>query len=216
MNTTRSKSDASFADRQKSNVLLQMYILTWILLVAATMGLKFLNLGGVYVFSAWNAFAFLGCAVGLIEDISYAAKILFTGKESRSSAQISPTSTSSELVETSPLLGKSAQAVLQPSQTVNIDERSSYGWWIIQLLLVVPVPITLLTHILLLLVDSLSQTLSDGNNPVIGSSTLTLLSGFAWLTRCDSQFMVLWASCRSCLSFQRPLSLSKSIPGSPA
>jgi hypothetical protein len=203
MNTTRSKSDASFADRQKSNMLLQMYILTWILLVAATMGLKFLNLGGVYVFSAWNAFSLLGCAVGLIEEISHASKISFTGKESRSSAEISPTSNSSELAETSPPLEKSAQAVPQSSQTVNLDERSSFGWWIIQLLLVIPVPITLLTHILLLLVDSLSQTLSDGNNPVIGSSTLTLLSGFAWLTRCcESQFMVLWASCRSCLSFR--------------
>jgi len=174
MNATRSKSDASFTDRQKSSMLFQMYILTWILLAAATMGSKFLNLGGLYAFSAWNAFAFLGCAVGLIEDISHAAKISFTGEKSRSSAGISPTSTSSKLTETSPLLEKSAQAV---SQTADIDERTSW-WWIFQLLLVVPVPITLLTHILLLLVDSLSQSLSDGNNPVIGLSALTLLSGF--------------------------------------
>jgi hypothetical protein len=171
MNTTRSKSDTSFADRQRSNVLLQMHILTWILLVAATIGLKFLNLGGVYVFSAWNAFAFLGCAVGLIEDISHASKISFTGEKLRSSAEISPRATSSKLTETSPLLEKSAPAVPQSSQTIDIDERSSFGWWIIQLLFVVPAPITLLTHILLLLVDSLSQTLSDGNNPVIGLST---------------------------------------------
>jgi hypothetical protein len=159
-----------------------MYILTWILLVAATMGLKFLNVGGIYVFSAWNVFAFLGCAVGLIENISHATRISFTGEESRSSAEVSPsyngssTSTTSEFTETSPLLEKPAQAIPQPSQIV--DERPSFGWWIIQLLLVVPVPITLLTHILLLLVDSLSQTLSDGNNPVVGLFILSLLSCF--------------------------------------
>ena len=182
MNSTDSKSDAFFVDWKKSYVLFQMYILTWILLMAATLGLKLLNLGGIYVFTAWNAFAFSGCAVGLVENMSPAPKILFMGKGWRSNTEMTPhsnspaTSTTSEPTETTPLLEKSARAVPRPSQV--LDEWPSFGWWIIQLLLVVPVPITLMTHILLLLVDSLSQTLSDGNNPVIGLSiTISLLYG---------------------------------------
>ncbi|KIM36870.1 hypothetical protein M413DRAFT_448810 [Hebeloma cylindrosporum] len=164
------KSDVSFADGQKSHMLLQMYIFTWVLLVAATIGLKLLNLGGIYVFSAWNAFACLGCAVGIIENISPAARISFTDKDARSR---SPTSNPSEITETSPLVEKSTGPVL-PSQI--IDERPSFAWGIIQLLLVVPIPITLLSHILLLLVDSLSQTLSDGNNPVIVYGAMGIMS----------------------------------------
>ena len=80
------------------------------------MDLKVLNLSGTYMFSAWNAFAFLGCAVRLLEDISHAVKISLTGEESRSSDEISPTSPSSGCTETSPLLEKSAQAVPQSSQ----------------------------------------------------------------------------------------------------
>ena len=77
------------------------------------------------------------------------------------------------LFETSPLLETPAKAESQS----RVDEQlPSLGWWIIQLLLVVPVPVTLLVHILVLLVDSLSQTLSDGNNPIIGSSALFLSS----------------------------------------
>jgi hypothetical protein len=157
-------------------MMVQMYVLTWIFLVAATVGLKQLHLGGIYALTAWNTFAFLGYAVTLIENVSPTAKISFWGKGSRSDAQVplSPnppsTSTTPEATETTPLLEISAQA--EPRS--HVEEPPSSGWWIVQLLLVVPAPVILLVHILVLLVDSLSQTLSDGNNPIVGVSALFL------------------------------------------
>jgi len=164
--------------------MLQTYILTWTFLAAATAGLKQLHLGGVYPFTAWNTFAFLGCAVALIENVSPTAKISVWGKDSCSTVKIPspanplPRTTTPEFTETSPLLEIPAQAEPQSQ----VDDLPSLGWWIIQLLLVVPVPITLLVHILVLLVDSLSQTLSDGNNPIVGSSAIFLLSFSGQLT----------------------------------
>jgi hypothetical protein len=46
------------------------------------------------------------------------------------------------------------------------------GWWILQLLIVVPVPAVLMSHIWLLMMDGVSQTLSDGSNPIIGNISL--------------------------------------------
>ena len=46
-------------------------------------------------------------------------------------------------------------------------EGGAIGWWILQLLIVVPVPVILASHIAVLVVGAMSQTLSDGGSPAI-------------------------------------------------
>lgn len=44
------------------------------------------------------------------------------------------------------------------------------GWWIVQMLIVVPIPVMLVAHIGVILVDSMAQTLADGGSAALGSS----------------------------------------------
>ncbi len=42
------------------------------------------------------------------------------------------------------------------------------GWWLLQFMLVVPAPVIMAAHIANLLLDAMSQTLSDGNSKPLG------------------------------------------------
>lgn len=43
-------------------------------------------------------------------------------------------------------------------------------WWILQLVIVVPVPLILISHIAVVLMGALCQTLADGSSPITGES----------------------------------------------
>lgn len=191
-------------DQQKLTMLLQTYILSWILLVLGTVALKRLQIGGTYFLTGWNIFVFLGCVSALFERLLLKSKTRLArpepsatmeGEESevhQSSAQskpgsireiegdqVGPSSSTTNLpqllrngglqrasrpTERTPLLSSS-----RGHGVIEQEESGAIGWWILQLALVIPIPVVLLSHILLLFVEALNQTLSDGNSPVIGS-----------------------------------------------
>ena len=57
-------------EQQKLTILFQTYSLTWLLLLASTIVLGKLHIGGLYFISAWNAVVLLGGALGCLEGIT--------------------------------------------------------------------------------------------------------------------------------------------------
>ncbi|KAF7322407.1 Peptide hydrolase [Mycena chlorophos] len=157
-------SSTQFPEKQKHVMLLQTYILTWLLLVLGTLAVNS-GIGGVYFITIWNAAVWLACLVGFFETLvgsgdqptpffrrGHGGHVRYAPlpqREDRAGAD------SEAATESTPLITRSPQP--PPAET------GAIGWWIPQLLLAVGVPITLVTHISVLLVASLSQTLSDGS-----------------------------------------------------
>jgi hypothetical protein len=68
--------------------------------------------------------------------------------------------TAADSTERTPLLQ-------QPQHHVRSKEESgAIGWWILQLILAVSVPVTLLAHIIVLLVGAMAQSIADGGGVV--------------------------------------------------
>ncbi|KAF7311356.1 Peptide hydrolase [Mycena kentingensis (nom. inval.)] len=158
-------SSEHLPEKQKHTMLLQTYILTWILLVLSTTAVN-AGIGGVYLVTAWNAAILLACFIGCVENmvgaqgtrdpphrffrrIRYAA---LPQREDRPAAQPNGAD------ENTPLI--------HPRTNVPAEESGAIGWWILQLALVVGVPITLVAHIAVFLVGGLPQTLADGSAAV--------------------------------------------------
>ncbi|KAF8161605.1 hypothetical protein B0H34DRAFT_796364 [Crassisporium funariophilum] len=184
-----------FPDQQKLTMLLQTYILSWILLLIGTIVLKGLQIGGVYFLSAWNIFMFLGCVVASVERIfmkrnvrSSKAKLVVEDEDGHPlsdplEAQQGGTSSGAipSQEERPPDTAKPTSRVTTkpdertPLMTVPRRRNSLYyeevsgavGWWILQILLVIPIPTILFSHILILFMAALNQTLADGSSPVI-------------------------------------------------
>jgi hypothetical protein len=165
------------AEKQKLTVLLQMYILTWLLLLPSTFVVGKLRIGGVYFVSAWNAVALLGSVLGCIEvmlrapGVERQRVVRFIAPEGEDNEgqpeegeehEPEPTE-QTPLIQQQPLLPR-----LQPA--IKKDEGGAIGWWILQAIVMVPVPVILVLHITILLLGALPQTLADGSSPVIGVS----------------------------------------------
>lgn len=165
------------AERQKLTVLLQTYVLTWLFLLASTIAVGELRVGGVYFISAWNAVALLGSVLGCVEVMLRAQAmevervVRFTAPdESEEGPGPLEEVVEEEPTEQTPLIQRQR---LRPS--LKSDEGGAIGWWILQVAVMVPVPVILVLHITVLLLASLSQTLADGSSPVIGAFPLLVL-----------------------------------------
>ncbi|EKM53681.1 uncharacterized protein PHACADRAFT_125584 [Phanerochaete carnosa HHB-10118-sp] len=55
------------------------------------------------------------------------------------------------------------------------DIYEEYGWWILQMLALIPLPSTLLSQVTLILLHALRNTLADGSSPIVVYSGLALL-----------------------------------------
>ena len=176
-------------DQQKLTILIQTYILTWLLLVVSTILLNEWSIGSSYFISAWNAVVLLGVTVGFLEGITGAKgfdrdsveeegdgeeRITVRGVRYEEgggeggSAHLQNEELETDPTEITPLIRQ--RRVRCPSATKKGDDedQGASGWWILQLLLVVPIPVILVSHIMVLMIGSMSQTLSDGNSPTIG------------------------------------------------
>ncbi|KAF7295517.1 Peptide hydrolase [Mycena indigotica] len=152
-------------EKQKHVMLLQTYILTWILLVLSTVAVD-AGIGGVYFITAWNAAIWLACLIGSIENMvgaqgsrdpphRFFRRVRYAALPQRDDAP--PVAEAEGATETTPLIYPGAQV----RQTQ--EESGAIGWWMLQLALAVGVPVTLVAHISVLLVAALAQTLSDGS-----------------------------------------------------
>jgi hypothetical protein len=176
------------ARAQKQTTLLQTLILAYILLLLGTIFLS--HLGSTYPLSAWAGCTFLGWAVGAVEGL------LASWNEHRDDDSVEPErrlvggvrydaienaegELRGEEVETEPT---EITPLIQQRRTQNGDapkdgavEGGAIGWWIIQLLLVVPVPVILVSHIAIMFVGSMAQTLGDGGGVAVREYFLYLV-----------------------------------------
>ncbi|KAJ7681779.1 hypothetical protein B0H17DRAFT_942691 [Mycena rosella] len=168
-------------EKQKHIMLLQTYILTWILLVLATTSVSS-GIGGVYFVTAWNAAVLLACVVGCVENMlgaqgSYDAhrlrRVHYDALPQRDEEHHEPATAEDanpDATEATPLM-QSSQA--PPPRTK--EESGAIGWWILQLILAVGVPVTLVGHIAIMVLPAIVQTLSDGSSAVTVYMTASVL-----------------------------------------
>lgn len=178
----------TYPNQQRLTMLYQLHILTWILLVVGTALLRNLQIGGTYFLTGWYIFTFLGVVVGSTERLLRRRKLARSQKSptpSRTNSseehglQEQPVLPSSSSV-VSPIRDEDADPVKKPKPhertplitrkppSEHQQEIGSAGWWILQALLLIVVPVILISHILLLFLAALSQTLSDGSSPIVG------------------------------------------------
>lgn len=70
-----------------------------------------------------------------------------------------------EATERTPLIQRH---VLERRPSLKTERGGAVGWWILQLLLVVPVPVVLVSHLSFLMIGAMSQTVGDTGQTLIG------------------------------------------------
>lgn len=172
-------------EQQKLSILLHQYVLTWALLVYTTSALA---LGGTYFITVWNAVVLLGSVLACIEGMTgargYEDEEILEGERRaryvrgirydavsngenghqdaenghRNGGEVEDT----EPTEITPLVAQRGEP------TPPGEEQGAIGWWIAQLLVVVPLPVILVSHIAVILLFAMNQTLTDGTSPYGG------------------------------------------------
>jgi hypothetical protein len=177
-------------EQQKLSVLLHQYVLTWALLVYTT---SVVTLGGTYFITAWNAVVLLGAVLACVEGMAGARGYEdeeVTGRQRRSvrgvhydavgtaenghqdsenGQQHADVVEETEPTEITPLIAQHGQP------TPLGEEQGAIGWWIAQLLVVVPLPVILVSHIAVILLLAMNQTLTDGTSPFGGECLMDLV-----------------------------------------
>ncbi|KAJ6531240.1 hypothetical protein B0H19DRAFT_1006053 [Mycena capillaripes] len=167
-------------EKQKHIMFLQTYILTWLLLIGSTFAVSS-GIGGVYFVTAWNAAVLLACVIGCVENMlgaqgshedphrfRFGRHVHYAALPQREDEPM-PTEADTEATEATPLIQSSAHS---PSTK---DESGAIGWWILQFILAVSVPVTLVAHITVLLLGAMAQTLADGSSAVTVYAAASLL-----------------------------------------
>lgn len=167
-------------EQQKLSVLLHQYVLTWALLVYTT---SVVTLGGTYFITAWNAVVLLGAVLACVEGMAgargyedeeetgrqrrYVRGVHYDAvgtaenghQDSENGHQHADVVEETEPTEITPLIAQHGQP------TPLGEEQGAIGWWIAQLLVVVPLPVILVSHIAVILLLAMNQTLTDGTSP---------------------------------------------------
>lgn len=163
------------AVQQKHTIFFHLYVFSWILLVLATLGITQLHpgLGGGYLVSIWSACLGVACILGSIEGLvsSPAWKVAeepedLEGEEESADPRRSHRSPE-DTNETTPLIWREHEGARHHHRIHVHDEEVEGGglrtwWWVPQFLISVPIPVILLGHVTMLLLDSVPQTLADG------------------------------------------------------
>lgn len=173
-------------EQQKLSILLHQYVLTWGLLVYTT---SVLTLGGTYFVTLWNAVVLLGSVLACVEGMTGARgyedeeivkqrryvrgnhyEAVSTGENGHQDAENGHQNADNdhqdvgEIEDTEPT--ENTPLIAQPTPTD--EEQGAIGWWIAQLLVVVPLPVILVSHIAIILLFAMNQTLTDGTSPYAG------------------------------------------------
>ncbi|PFH45757.1 hypothetical protein AMATHDRAFT_157929 [Amanita thiersii Skay4041] len=170
-------------DRQ--NILLHLYVFTYFLLILATAALSGLQVGGLYWISAWHAGICSACIVGGVEAF-YARnqwkkdmeKVRLRLHASQAGQYIGlhngreETDDGDDASEETPLLPDSEAH----HEDIVVETKEDDAWWILQVLLSVPIPVVMVGHILVLFQSALGQTLSDGSSAAFVYGAVAFLS----------------------------------------
>lgn len=212
---------------QKFAVILETYLLSWVFMVAGTVGVNRLKLGSPYLITAWYLCAWVTAVVALTEAVIRSKKhgstpdldvvqepdsavdeqpinghrfvrgVMYTAPEhSESREEVAQRDTEPE--ETDPteitpliqqhrrrstggreyIIGVDNEPLLVNEVKKPEHHYEEHGWWIVQMITLIPLPTILLFQLTLILVHSLRNTLADGNSPTGGMSSLQPYFGY--------------------------------------
>ena len=158
--------------RQKSIVLLQLYVLSWGLLIANTVLVAGPKVGGLYFITFMNAGFLLSLVIGLSEhfELPPAIKSRIV-KRVHQDEDGEHEETANQATETTPLLETQGEDDIRD---LPLDEENQFVLWGFEFLLAVPFTMILLTQINLMALYSLQHTLADGNSPLPGNIRLVM------------------------------------------
>jgi len=124
----------------------------------------------------WNTAVLIACAIGCIEnmlgaqgssDFNHVHYATLPQRDDEGHARAdSEADADAEATETTPLI----RPILRTK-----DESGAIGWWILQFILAVSVPVTLVAHIAVLFLGATAQTLVDGSSPVTVYAGVSIL-----------------------------------------
>lgn len=159
-------------DSHKTSLLMQNYIASWLALLANTIIIAKLELGSGYVITIWNICMWLAVVIGVLQGM------FTTEPESPKPSHDEPLDQvidgsnhedenheQENLNERTPLIARSQRLeVLDKGRA----ETGALGWWIAQMLITTVIPLVLFSHIGIMLLGALTQTLPDPGSPVAG------------------------------------------------
>ncbi|TFK21946.1 putative zinc metalloprotease [Coprinopsis marcescibilis] len=172
------KHTTEVREKEKTTILLHLHLLTWVALLLGTIVIGKAQIGGVYTLTVWYIGVWGASVAGTLQAVLTTTKTDKGKKRARRSSSASSSDSSSSSSdsedeptptvpnsERSPLLGNRGNgSTNNRSKAKDGDEGGAIGWWIVQILLTVPGVVLLVGQIGVLLLDAMSQTLSDGSS----------------------------------------------------
>lgn len=151
----------------------------WLLLLASTVGITQFGMGGMlYFISIWSGLLWLASTIcgicgcfGIAETTEL--EVIQVPDEVQPAVD-----DETETNEHTPLIGRKRLRLINKSKA-GIDPKENpqpYVLWIFILLILVPVPLIINSHIAIFLIPSLNQTLADGSPAVTIYAAISLLS----------------------------------------
>jgi hypothetical protein len=150
-------------------ILVELYALTWFLLVGATVLTQRMNILGLYWIALWNASLLVAVVVAIFEGLwndEKASQVVPPREESEDDEVAQPgEQQETEDSETAPLLGQHASSVIPPALD---EEDGTYYWWIFQFILSMSAPVINLATTYSIWIGAMPQTIPDGGWVGIG------------------------------------------------
>lgn len=157
-------------------ILVELYALTWFLLVGATILTQRINILGLYWIALWNASLLVAVVLAIFEGLwnnEKANQVVPPREESEDDEVAQPgEQQETEDSETAPLL-QHAPSIIPPA----LDEDGTYYWWIFQFILSMSAPVINLATIYSIWIGAMPQTIPDGGWVGIGMFYSPLLFG---------------------------------------
>ncbi|KAH7911326.1 hypothetical protein BJ138DRAFT_937247 [Hygrophoropsis aurantiaca] len=180
-------------EQQKLSILLQTYVFTWLLLVFSTAILRESDIGGTYFVTAWNFLVLVGCVLACLEGMTGARGFEYEADEERAGSAPNHRFVRGiryEVVEPGDGINDRDQGEVEDAEPTEItplvrrpsstkregEEQGAIGWWLLQLLFVVPIPTILFFHVAVFLLNAMNQTLTDGNSPAGVYGTISVVA----------------------------------------
>lgn len=155
--------------QQKSILLLETYVLWWILLVFDTVLVNGSKIGGFYFITFFHVAAFLALLVTLLEYLCLPSfpidhQSAFHNVGGPEIEGESGESREENHSETTPLIQRQRNLTTK----TDVQEGEHYGFWILEYMILVPFPVILVTQTAMMLLGALPQTLADGSSALLG------------------------------------------------
>ena len=152
-------------NKQLFTILVELYGLTWLLLVGATILTQRANVAGLYWIAFWNGSLLAAVVLGMLERLwsNGGARLLIVHQRESKGDQTGEQQ-KTETSETTPLLRQGASQTNSPVS----DEKGKEPWWIFQFIFSSTAPVLNLATIYSVWISAMPQTIPDGGSVGMG------------------------------------------------